>query len=331
MKLYGKEKQIAYFKAALRKHTIGHLYIFEGAVGMGKKTLCRHLAEMLLCEGEDAPCGRCSACIKTKSGNHPDMIFVEADEKNPFHVERARALVAEMYVKPFLAERKVYIIPDGEKLSAAVQNTLLKAFEEPPPYVTILLTTTSRDALLKTVLSRGIVLGMTGCPYGELEEYIRENFPERAIDAPFLAASAGGSIGTAASLAEDETYLAMRESLFSLLPRLTASRAGIYAILRCFEEYKDALPSMLALFSSWMRDCIYVQLSDGGALQNRDFEAAISQFAFSVSPRAAACCHEAAISLAASIGKGSNFTLWITDFLSECWRYCHDTDSRCQI
>ena len=329
MKLYGKDTQIAYFEAALRKHTIGHLYIFEGAVGMGKKTLCQYLARLLLCEGEQKPCDKCSTCIKTKSGNHPDIIYVAADEKNPLNVERARNLVAEMYVKPFLSERKIYIFPDGEKLSPAVQNTLLKAFEEPPSYVTILLTVTNRDALLKTVLSRGIVLAMTGCPVKELETFISENYPHRTPDAAFLATASGGSIGTAKSLAENEEYLAMRQALFSVLPRLTASRAGIYSILRCFEEYKHALPVMLSFFSSWMRDCIYVQLSDENILLNQDMQAAISAFAFSVPPRAAVRCHEAALSLAASIGKGSNFTVWITDFLSECWRYCHDTDSRC--
>lgn len=329
MKLYGKDKLIAYFKTALRKHTIGHLYIFEGAVGMGKKTLCKYLAEMLQCERADAPCGMCGSCVKSRSGNHPDIIFVASDAKNPMPVEQARALVAEMYVKPFLSERKIYIIPDGEALSPAAQNTLLKAFEEPPPYVTIFLTVTNRDALLKTVLSRGIVLPLEGCTVSSLTEYIREAFPHRAGDAAFLAAAAGGSIGRARSLAEDESYLAIRSALFAALPRLAGSRTGIYAVRKCFEEHKDALPVLLSFFASWMRDCVFLQLSDEATLINQDVQAAISAFTFSVPPRAAVRCHDAAVALASSIGKGSNYTLWITDFLTECWRYCHDTDSRC--
>ena len=328
MKLYGKDKLISYFRAALQRHTVGHLYVFEGAVGMGKKTICRHIARLLLCRGAEKPCDACGDCIKSKSGNHPDIIYVEIDEKNPMTVDRARGIVAEMYVKPFLGEQKIYIFPDAEQLSVAVQNTLLKAFEEPPPYITIFLTVTSRDALLKTVLSRSIVLPLPGCPARELESYITENYPSRARDAAFLALAAGGSIGAAKSLAEDEAYLEMREALFSVLPRLTSSKAGIYPILRCFETYKASLPSLLSLFSSWMRDVIYIQLSDGDALLNRDYASPISEFAFSVSPRAATGCHEAALSLAASIGKGSNYTLWMTDFLSECWRYCHDTNCR---
>ncbi len=329
MKLYGKDTLITYFKTALRKHTIGHLYIFEGAVGMGKKTLCKYLAEMLQCERAEAPCGTCGGCVKSQSGNHPDIIFVDTDAKNPLNVERARTLVAEMYVKPFLSERKIYIIPDGETLSPAVQNTLLKAFEEPPPYVTIFLTVTNRDALLKTVLSRGIVLPLAGCSVSALTDYIQEAFPHRAGDAAFLAAAAGGSIGKARSLAEDEGYLAIRSALFDALPRLTSSRAGIYTVRKCFETYKDELPVLLSFFASWMRDCIFLQLSDEASLINRDMHAAISAFAFSVPPRAAVRCHDAAVALASSIGKGSNYTLWITDFLTECWRYCHDTDSRC--
>lgn len=329
MKLYGKDKLIAYFKTALQRHTVSHLYVFEGAVGMGKKTLCHHIARLLLCEGDEKPCETCGACIKSRSGNHPDIIRVEIDEKNPMTVERARSIVAEMYVKPFLGERKIYIFPDAERLSPSVQNTLLKAFEEPPPFITIFLTVTARDALLKTVLSRSIILPLSGCSVHALCAFISENYPEREADAAFLAAAAGGSIGAAKSLAEDTGYLEMREALFSVLPRLTASRAGIYPILRCFETYKASLPSLLSLFSSWMRDVIYIQLSDEDALLNHDYASSISDFAFSVSPKAATGCHEAALSLAASIGKGSNFTLWITDFLSECWRYCHDTNCRC--
>ncbi|MBE7025283.1 MAG: hypothetical protein E7408_04435 [Ruminococcaceae bacterium] len=329
MKLYGKDALVTYFKTALRKHTLGHLYIFEGAVGMGKKTLCRYLAEMLLCERTDAPCGQCGSCIKTKSGNHPDIIYVETDEAKPFNVEKARALVAEMYVRPFLAERKIYILPAGETLSPAVQNTLLKAFEEPPPYVTIFLTVTNRDALLKTVLSRAIILPLPGCTATELETYIRDTFPHCASDAAFLAGSAGGSIGKAGQLAQDENFLSMRRALFAVLPRLASSRSGIYAVRKCFEENKDALPLLLSFFCAWMRDCVYVQLSDESALINRDMQAEISEFAFSVPPKAAIRCHDAATSLASTIGKGSNFTVWITDFLTECWRYCHDTDSRC--
>lgn len=329
MKLYGKDAQIAYFKTARRKSLVRHLYIFEGAVGMGKKTLCRYLAAMLQCEEENAPCGTCSTCIKTESGNHPDIIFVEADEKNPINAERARALVADMYVKPFLSSRKIYIIPNGEQLSSAAQNTLLKAFEEPPPYVTIFLTTTNRDALLKTVLSRGIIIGMNGCPQEELASYLCETYPSRAEDAQFLATSAGGSIGTAKMLAENEDYLSMRQSLFSLMPRLTGPKSGIYSILKCFEEHKASLPVLLSFFSSWMRDTMYVHLSGEASLLNSDFKNAISDFAFSVSPKGALSCHEAALSLAATIGKGSNYTLWITDFLLDSWRYCHDTDCRC--
>lgn len=329
MKLYGKDTLVTYFKAALRKHTIGHLYIFEGAVGMGKKTLCRFLADMLMCEEADAPCGRCGSCVKARGDNHPDIIYVSSDEDKPFSVEQARTLVAEMYVKPFLAERKIYIIPAGETLSPAVQNTLLKVFEEPPPYITIFLTVTNRDALLKTVLSRAIVLQLPGVSTSVLEAYVRETFPERASDAAFLAHSAGGSIGQAGLLAMDESFLSLRKAFFAVLPQLASSRSGIYKVRKCFEENKEALPLLLSFFCAWMRDCVYIQLADDAKLINRDVQAEISAFAFSVPPRAAIRCHDAALSLAATIGKGSGFAVWITDFLTECWRYCHDTDSRC--
>lgn len=329
MKLFGKDKLIAYFNAALQRNAVGHLYIFEGAVGMGKKTMCQYIASLLLCEGDVPPCHTCGHCIKTASGNHPDLLFIPTDDENPMTVERAREIVASMYVKPFLSARKIYIFSGGEKMSPAVQNTLLKAFEEPPPFVTIFLTTVSRDALLKTVLSRGILLPMPGCPENLVRDFLLETYPEKAKEAPFLAQSAGGSIGTAKRLAEDTAYLEMRHALFTALPKLAGSRSGLYSVLQCFEAHKTELPTLLSFFSSFMRDVIYTQLSDGDMLLNPDYASSIADFAFSVSPRAAAACHAAATRVVSEIGKGSNISLWITDFLSECWRYCHDTNCRC--
>ncbi len=331
MKLYGKEKQLAYFAAALRNRTVGHLYVFEGAVGMGKKTLCAHLAKMLVCVGDSAPCGTCSHCVKALSHNHPDIITVCEADGRALTVETARNVVAAMHIKPFLSARKVYIIPDGETLSPAVQNTLLKAFEEPPPYVTILMTTTSAGALLKTVLSRAIVLPIHGLSTHAMETFLCDMYPNRAADAPLLAALSNGSIGQAVQLAENTDYMSMRQEFYDAIPALIGSESGIYSLLTLFETYKSSLPTLLSLFSIWMRDALYIQNGESTLILNRDFQESLSAFSAKITPYAAISAAGKAAEIASSIGKGSNYTLWITDFLIECWRLCNDTNYRCTL
>ncbi len=38
----------------------------------------------------------------------------------------------DIFIKPYSAERKIYIVPKADTMNAASQNKLLKVFEEPP-------------------------------------------------------------------------------------------------------------------------------------------------------------------------------------------------------
>ena len=331
MKLYGKENITAYFTSALRNEMVGHLYIFEGAVGMGKKLLAQYIASMLLCEGLQKPCHRCHHCIKADAGNHPDIIWIKEEDGKALSVETARSFAAEMHIKPFLSERKIYIIPDGETLSPAVQNTLLKVFEEPPHYVTVFVTTTTRAALLKTVLSRAMVLPVNAPSLEAMTDFIREEYPVQSENAALIATLANGSIGQASLLSEDDTYLTMRSALYTSLTSLLGERKDIYCILECFETYKTQLAALLSLFSVWMRDVQFAKLSAVPKLLNYDFENEILTFSQCIPATAAIRCYDAAMQVASHIGKGSNYTLWITDFLLQCWRLCHDSHNRRSI
>ncbi|MDR2110547.1 MAG: DNA polymerase III [Spirochaetaceae bacterium] len=53
-----------------------------------------------------------------------------------------------------LGKRKFLLIENADSMKEEARNSLLKILEEPPPAVTILLTSAHRDALLPTILSR---------------------------------------------------------------------------------------------------------------------------------------------------------------------------------
>lgn len=81
-------------------------------------------------------------------------------------------ILSEVFLKPYLASRRVFIIGDGDVLSSEAQNALLKVLEEPPEYVTFLICVTKQDKLLSTVLSRSCVMSFFPLPVEEVNRYL---------------------------------------------------------------------------------------------------------------------------------------------------------------
>ena len=103
---------------------IGHAYIFEGAEGIGRLSLAKAFAEEL------------SGGFSVE--NNPDIIVVTNELYDPSKkqknvlIDTVRAMKADIYIKPYHSDRKVYIIPNSDTMQEPAQNSLLKIFEEPP-------------------------------------------------------------------------------------------------------------------------------------------------------------------------------------------------------
>ena len=59
-----------------------------------------------------------------------------------------------VYTKPIVSRKKVFIINDSDKMTEEAQNSLLKTLEEPPEYIMIILITANENKLLNTIKSR---------------------------------------------------------------------------------------------------------------------------------------------------------------------------------
>ncbi len=88
-----------------------------------------------------------------KLENNSDYVLVNTEEK-AIKVDEIRELQKDISKKPILAERKVYIINEANKLNVAAQNCLLKTLEEPPQYAVIILVSSSVYSVIGTVRSR---------------------------------------------------------------------------------------------------------------------------------------------------------------------------------
>ena len=151
--IIGNEKIKSYLQEFINNKAISHSYLFSGQDGIGKKLFAREFAKMILCLSDNKPCNSCSSCIKFDSNNNPDFLQIEPDG-NSIKISQIREMQKNVYEKPILSNKKVFIIDESEKMTEEAQNSLLKTLEEPPEYMVIILISSNENKLLNTIKSR---------------------------------------------------------------------------------------------------------------------------------------------------------------------------------
>lgn len=160
----------------IKTKRIPHAILIEGETGLGKHTLALHLAAAAVCESDNAPCNTCKNCSLCFSANHPDIITIAPlENKKSISVAQIKELKTKAYIKPHTANKKVYIIENGETLKEDSQNTILKLLEEPPECVMFIIIAESKASFLDTIISRCSVLSLNAPDEETALEYIANN------------------------------------------------------------------------------------------------------------------------------------------------------------
>ena len=191
---------------------LSHAYIIEGEAGSGKHTFALHLAAALSCEKKSdpnapLPCTDCPSCRKILSGNSPDVIYINKEDKATLGVNVIRDLKSDVYVAPNDLDVKLYVIEEAHLMTVEAQNAFLLTLEEPPAYVLFLLLCETTAPLLETVKSRAPTWRTEPVPAEEIREYLLSHHREAKdllgsapAELEELVVSANGSIGRALSL-----------------------------------------------------------------------------------------------------------------------------------
>lgn len=187
-----------------------HAMILSGPAGSGKHTLARLLAQAMICDAPEPPCGVCAACRLIGQDTHPDVVPVERflsreELGKDLKVDAVRSLRSDAYIRPNQARRKVYLISRADSMNLSAQNALLKVLEDGPEYAAFLLLAENPMNLLETIRSRCVryelapVLGREGL------DFLRRRFPDRE-EGELQAAleAADGMLGQAARSLEGE-------------------------------------------------------------------------------------------------------------------------------
>lgn len=153
-----KEIALERLTTAHKGGRLAHAYLLSGPVGSGCDWLAEHLAATIL--------GGTAENVTS----HPDFHKIGPESKSRRIVtDQIRDLERAMHMKPLAGETKVAVIEDADRLQPQAANAFLKTLEEPPPGSHILLTTTLRDAVLTTILSRCITVPLQS-PTGILQD-----------------------------------------------------------------------------------------------------------------------------------------------------------------
>ena len=128
---------------------------------------------------------------------------------------------------------KVVFIENIERLNTASANAFLKTLEEPGENVFIFATTSNKDKLLSTIISRATLINFYPLTYPEFEEFLR-NYDLDNSKKKLIFAVSGGRVGLAKQLIDNwmdfldllEEFLLLEEkkstiwSRFSIIKQL---------------------------------------------------------------------------------------------------------------
>lgn len=254
------QKQIkSNLQNSLKMKKISHAYIINGERSSGKEFIARVFSQALVCEkgGED-PCGECRACIQAENRNHPDIRYVSHEKPASISVDDIRMQIsADVSIKPYASEYKIYIVNEAEKMTVQAQNAILKTLEEPPAYVVIMLLTTNSGSFLQTIRSRCVEMDMKPVASNELKDYLMKEVFIPDYKADVCVAFAQGNVGKAREMAISDDFTAVQSATLNLVKGVRDMELNeAVAAIKAMTEYKVDPSDYLDIIAIWYRDVL---------------------------------------------------------------------------
>ena len=239
----GHSSLIENFKNRCSNGNLSHAQLISGEDGIGKSILAEILGKLIL-NGD-------------LNREYVDIINYRPS-KASFGVDDVREIIDEVNKKPFEGDKKVIIIHQGNKLTLPAQNALLKAIEEPPTEVYIIILCESLELILDTIKSRCEIYKLTPLTKDELYKYIAiKGYDYSEEEKASAIAFSEGIPGRIDRYFSDTELQELRDKIVDLLLQLTNNE--IEAILEKEEQlvsYKQNKEEVINVLSSFIRDIL---------------------------------------------------------------------------
>lgn len=240
--LIGLEKEKKLLQKAILENKIASAYCFLGLEGIGKDAFALEFAKTVNCyapiknNNSIIACDNCKSCKMANQISHPNIQYLfpqPATEKlkeeeissiklelkskieNPYHkinipnarqihIGLIRNVIKNMIFSDQNKGRRFIIISSGDAMNTEAANAFLKTLEEPQINTTIIITSSKREKLLQTILSRCQQIYFSPLSNEDVAKYLMQNNQKTETEANLIAAMSQGSITQAVDFLDDD-------------------------------------------------------------------------------------------------------------------------------
>ena len=215
--MIGHEWAVQLLQGHIKNNSLRQAYLITGPQGIGKKNLSVKFIQAIQCQkvsGSGDPCFECFTCQRLERLEHPDLFPISVEDgSSQIKVDQVRELMHSLSLSPYEAKRKIGLIINIEKASTNTQNALLKTLEEPPDPVILILTASSVDSVLETIISRCEEIKLNPVPIAVTAQGLEQLYKISSDQAKLLAHISGGKPEIALMYYQDPSALDRRSSL----------------------------------------------------------------------------------------------------------------------
>ena len=196
-----------------KTQSMTNTWLFTGPPGSGRSNAAIAFAAALVCK--DGGCSKCNDCMSTIIGTHADVELIKTAGLS-IKIDEVRELISRASWAPSVANYRVVVMEDADRLTESAANALLKVIEEPGLRTIWLLCAPTLTDVLPTIRSRCRHLSLRTPSTKAIAKLLTERNGVESSTADFVARASGGHIGRARRLATDSTARENRSNIMKL-------------------------------------------------------------------------------------------------------------------
>lgn len=200
-------------------YAMTHAWLFTGPPGAGRSQAALAFAAALMCtDPDEIGCGRCENCRQALAGTHTDLLHVVPQRVNIPVAYVRDTIVPQASRLPTVANWRVIVIENADRLNTDAADALLKTVEEPPEHTVIIMCAPSTDPrdFPQTLRSRCRHLYVPAPTEDEVVRILVEEEGATEPDARLAAAATMRHVGRARLLVRSDKVQQRRSMAINL-------------------------------------------------------------------------------------------------------------------